>query len=622
MCGIAGIIRWAGGVEEGAVSRLRDTLTHRGPDDAGTWVSSDGVAGLGHRRLSILDLSALGHQPMHDPQGRAVIAYNGEVYNFVALREQLRAMGISFTSDTDTEVVLQAYLAWGESFVERLEGMFAIAIWDARDRSLLLVRDRLGIKPLMYATLPGEGGIVFGSEIRAVLACPSVPRELSPEAGWDFFTYGYIPAPATIYRAVAKLPPATMMKLTADGSVRQWEYWQPAFESLDDSPETAARKLETLVDQAVADYLVADVPTGAYLSGGLDSSIVTQRAAGIFAEGNASTRLGGDALHTFTMGFDVAEHSELDYARIAAQRYGTTHAERIVSREMAHAADETILDMFDEPFAASSTIPMTYLAEFAREHVTVALCGEGGDETFGGYSWYTWWQRFQQPSFWQTAAGRFVAQTYERITGKRKKKWSFPALPPVELYAQLMGALAGGDKAKLFSADLAAEMNTRDNAATFRQYWRDDLPAMARLQYVDLKTFLPDLNLARADRTSMRVALELRVPLLNHRLVEYAIGLPQSVRNPAGKLKGLFKQTFSPRLPAEIVNRKKKGFSAPVKQWYTGEQLAKLAEAIQVEQPDLARDWLSPDLPARARRMTGSRAYKLWTFLNWLRRNG
>lgn len=555
---------------------------------------------------------------MQDPTARATIIYNGEVYNFLKLREELSQAGFSFTSDTDTEVILAAYCAWGEAFVDRLEGMFAIAIWDAAEDKLLLIRDRLGVKPIFYAAAPG--GIVFGSEIRAVLASEKISRELSPESAWDFFSYGYVPTPATIYQSVKKLSPASMLRLVA-GEIDVKKYWSPSFGSIGDSQETAARKLRELVDKSVESYLVADVPTGSYLSGGVDSNIVTQRAATIFQTASDSHRLGGGNLYTFTIGFDVQEHSEANFASASARQYGTEHTELIVSREMAHEHDDEIIDMFDEPFAASSTIPMTFLAALARQKVTVALVGEGGDETFGGYSWYKWWLKFQQPSFWKTPLGVATRRTFEGLTGRTRKKMLLPSLGDVELYAQLMGAVTGLDKSKIFSAELAGHLAGRDNAAYFRQHWRADLPPIARMQYVDMCTFLPDLNLTRADRTSMRVSLELRVPLLNHNLVEYAIGLEQDVRNPAGRLKGLFKDAFEARLGEDIRSRKKKGFSAPVKQWFTGEDLARLVADVRSEQPGLARAWLSDELEATARNIKGSRAYKLWVFLQWLRRS-
>ncbi len=623
MCGIAGIVLTSGngGVTAETIVRMRDTLTHRGPDDAGLYVSADSRVGFGHRRLSILDLSERARQPMSDPQNRAVIVYNGEVYNFPELREQLKARGVRFVSDTDTEVVLHAYLAWGEAFVDRLEGMFAMAIWDASERKLLLIRDRLGVKPLFYSLT--AGGIVFGSEIRAVLESGLLSRDLSPEAAWDFFSYGYVPTPGTIYREVRKLPPASMLRLR-DGEMEISRYWTPAFESLGDGPETAARKVRELVDASVEAYLVADVPTGAYLSGGLDSSIVTQKAAGVFH--NASTasgrRLGGSNLHTFTIGFDVQEHSEVDYARAAAEEYATEHTELIVSRRMAREHDETIIDMFDEPFAASSTIPMTFLAALARRKATVALCGEGGDETFGGYSWYAWWEKFRRPSFWKSPFGQNTRRVLEAILHRRKRKWRLPALESVDLYAQLMGAVTGEDKANIFSAELSEHLRDRDGAGYFREYWREDLPPMARMQYVDMMTFLPDLNLTRADRTSMRVSLELRVPLLNHRLVDYVCGLGQEVRNPGGRLKGLFKDAMGQRVPEMIRTRKKKGFSAPVKQWFTGQDLARLVADVRAERPELYHSWLAGGLARTARRMIGSRAYKLWVFLQWLRKHG
>ena len=620
MCGIAGIVDYRGGVRAGTIERMSQTLFHRGPDDGGVWIAPREVAGLGHRRLSILDLSENGHQPMCDRSGRVAIAYNGEVYNFRDLRRELQGQEYSFHSDTDTEVILNAYLAWGIESISRLEGMFAIAIFDAEKSCGYLVRDRLGIKPLFYSLQ--DGRLVFGSEIRAVLASECVGRDLSPEAAYDFFSYGYVPTPATIYKSISKLPPAHILKFSADeNSLRR--YWDVRFESLDDDPATAEGKLLEHIDRSVEDYLVADVATGSYLSGGVDSSVVTRRAAEIFSGSAASShRLGGSDLHTFTIGFDVAKHSELDYARKAADLYGTVHAEQVITRETAHDTMDTIVNLFDEPFAASSTIPMLSVARLARSKVTVALCGEGGDETFGGYSWYTWWCKFRQGGFWSTPTGQIVRRALEGILRRRKRKWRLPALESVDLYAQLMGAVTAEDKRMIFSPDLNAQFAGRDNAAYFRKFWRDDLPPMARMQYLDLMTFLPDLNLTRADRTSMNVSLELRVPLLNHYLVEYACGLRQGVRNPDGQLKGLFKKAVWNRLPEVIRHRKKKGFSAPVKQWFSPDGLARLVRDLQAEQGDIMSRWFHPNLECFARKMSGSRAYKLWVMLCWLRKNG
>lgn len=619
MCGIAGIIDPRGGVESETIVRMRDTLRHRGPDDAGVWVCPGARAGLGQRRLSILDLSPRGRQPMLDPAGQVAIVYNGEVYNFRDIRKDLKSAGYAFRSDTDTEVILNAYLAWGIDCVNRLEGMFAFALYDTRSGTCYLVRDRLGIKPLFYAA--DDGRLVFGSEIRAVLAGGSVRRDLSPEAAWDYFTYGYVPTPATIYQAVAKLPPAHVLTF-ADGRAELKRYWDVSFECLDDDAATAERRLLEHIDRSVEDYLVADVPTGALLSGGVDSNVVTRRAAEVFADSTASPRrLGGTDLHTFSIGFDVTAHSELDAANASAEQFGTVHTPQVVTRRMAHDAMDTVVDLFDEPFAASSTIPMLFVSRLARQTVTVALCGEGGDEAFGGYSWYRTWLRLQEPSFWKSPIGRGVRVAIENITHHRKKRWYLHSLDSVDQYAQLMGAMEAPAKRRIFSPDLSADLADRDNAAYFRRFWRKDLPPMARMQYLDICTFLPDLNLTRADRTSMNVSLELRVPLLNHRLIEYVCGLRQEVRNPGGKLKGLFKRAVRDRLSPAVRQARKKGFSAPVKQWFTPGDLSRLIADVRAEHPDLAAAWLHPRLASNARRIKGTRGYKLWVFLKWLRKN-
>jgi asparagine synthase (glutamine-hydrolysing) len=282
---------------------------------------------------------------------------------------------------------------------------------------------------------------------------------------------------------------------------------------------------------------------------------------------------------------------------------------------------DTVVDLFDEPFAASSTIPMLFVSRLARRKVTVALCGEGGDEAFGGYSWYRTWLAFQRPSFWKGPIGQGVRAALEGVTRHRRKRWYLHSLDSVDMYAQLMGAMEVPAKRCIFSPDLADSFAGRDNAACFRRFWRTDLPPLARMQYLDLNTFLPDLNLTRADRTSMHVSLELRVPLLNHRLVEYVCGLRQDVRNPGGELKGLFRRAVARRLGPDILGRKKKGFSAPVKQWFTASDLSRLIADVRAEHPDLAGAWLHRRLGANARAIKGTRAYKLWIFLKWIQRN-
>ena len=596
---------------------MRDTLSHRGPDDAGQWISDDGAIGLAQRRLSILDLSPRGHQPMSAGDGEVWIVYNGEVYNFRQLRAELSALGVPFVTDTDTEVILQAYRQWGIACLDRLEGMFAFALYDRPRRTLHLVRDRLGIKPLFYAV---DGGVLrFGSEIRAIRAADGCGRSLDRAAAVDYFSTGYVPCPATIWQGIRKLPPGHRLTF-ADAQASEHVWWRPQPGSVDMAPQAARQRLAELVDAAVTGYLVSDVAVGSYLSGGLDSTIVTERAAREYSDGAAGKRIGGTTLHTFSMGFDVAEHTELHYAREAAQRYGTAHRERIVTREMAHGYDERILGLFDEPFAASSTIPMTFLAEMAREATTVCLCGEGGDEVFGGYSWYLSWLRFRRPSFWATPAGRATRWTLEGLIRRPKRKWRLPALDDVDLYAQLMGAVSAADKRRIFHPDLLGDLGERDEAAAFRRHWRADLDPMTRMQVVDLMTFLPDLNLTRADRTSMRVGLELRVPLLHHELVEFCIGLPPEVRTPGGRLKGLFREAMDDRLPEAIRTRKKKGFSAPVREWFDSAQMLGLVAQVRAERPQLAASWLHPQLERYAARVSGSRAYKLWVFLQWLRR--
>jgi len=600
VCAIVGLFKPGGNVDRNTLVAMRDTMTHRGPDDAGLYVNSRETVGLAHRRLSIIDLSPAGHQPMTNEDGTVWLAFNGEIYNFQTLKTELVAAGHIFQSHTDTEVIIHGYEEWGLDCIKRLRGMFAFALWDAGRERLVLGRDRLGIKPLFYHFK--EGDLSFASELKAICASPDIELKLDESAVYDYFTYRYIPTPKTIYRDVWKLPPASYAVLER-GKLTQEQYWDPAFNSsgvvsVEDAAELVQHKLKEAVDL----HLIADVPVGVMLSGGLDSSSLLA-----FAAQSAS-----QPLHTFSIGFDVEQHSETRFARVVADRYNSRHHELTVTREMAQELEIKAIEMYDEPFADSSAIPTLVVSELARDNVKVALSGEGGDEIFGGYGWYSLWWKMKGVDAIPLPLRRLASLPMRLMPRGFKGKWTMEAaaLGPVERYARFISAFSRDEKRHLLSKEFLKRFDGYDDFWYFRKYWREDLDPFSRMQYLDLKTYLNDDILTKVDRASMATSLEARVPLLDHELIETVYALPPEVRNRDGQQKYLFRKAISSLLPAEILNRGKRGFSVPLYEWL------KEPDRKQLE-PVLDNNFMSPDL-AQSGRLTGS---DLWPFLvmgKWL----
>jgi asparagine synthase (glutamine-hydrolysing) len=616
MCGIAGLVR-GGASDEAAVGRMNDALMHRGPDDAGLRSWPDHGVTMGQRRLSIIDLSPLGRNPMANEDGSVWIVYNGEVYNFQALRRELEQLGHTFRSHCDTEVVLHAYEEWGDDHVHRLRGMFAYAIYDRRPgRSsggrfrLLLVRDRLGIKPLFYYARPGC--FAFASEIKGLLACDGVDREIDWTALYDFLTYLYIPAPKTAYAHIRKLPPAHLLVLDERG-VTVREYWTlrtggvtPAL-----TPEDGARLVGETLERVVRDHLVSDVPLGVLLSGGVDSSAVTALASGAASP----------ALRTFSAGFDVEEHSELEYAGLVAAHCRTRHTERVVGRESLDRMLPRVLGLYDEPFADTSAIPTYYITAAAGEHVKVLLSGDGGDEVFAGYNWYSAWLRRQGFDRIPLAPWRErLRPLADWWPQGRRGKGILGDLSRSGLgrYAALMELFSPGQKRGLLSASRAREFEEYDDYWYFRQFWREDLEPLARMQYLDLKTFLPDDILTKVDRASMASSVEVRPPLLDHELVELVFNMPSSWHVRGGEQKWLLKRATEGRLPSAVISRGKKGFSVPMTPW-----IAESGAWVNQELAETSRltdgAWLTPELPGRVGRFPrGAQVWGLLVLQRWL----
>jgi asparagine synthase (glutamine-hydrolysing) len=532
------------------------SIAHRGPDASALVL--DGPIKVGFRRLSIIDLSAAANQPMFAPDGGTWLVFNGEIYGYQALRAELRRRGREFRTESDTEVVLNAYLEWGDEFVEHVDGMFAIALWDARARRLKLYRDRPGIKPLYY--YHDGRRFAFASELKAIeTACAAERLEVDGTALYDFLGYRYVPAPKTLYRNCYKLPPAHRVSFDpATGALETpRRYWSVPTPERPRRPDVGAcaAELRALITSAVGDQMIADVPLGFFLSGGIDSSVVV-----------ASAALTGRRVSTFSIGFDSDEVSETPFAREVATLFGTDHHERILSQTHAQELLPKLKTWFDEPFADESSMPTFLVSAAAREHVTVVLTGDGGDEVFGGYRTYARFGRYDRwptwPRFMDSAAFALRRPFHRRHAVARALgllETAFSSGP--DLWARIMGGMPRAAK-----RDYAAELGVPrdyDDWWHYREHWRADLPIRTRLQLVDFHTFLPGLVLAKVDRTSMAVSLEARVPLLDRRVIEFSFGLEEELRYHGGQTKGLLRHAYRGILPDHILDRRKKGFGIP-----------------------------------------------------------
>jgi asparagine synthase (glutamine-hydrolysing) len=577
MCGLVGLVSLGGDpIDELALDRASHAVAHRGPDDAGVWLAPDRRAGLAHRRLAILDVSAAGHQPFAGPGPGAgagpgsgadaddalQLVFNGEIYNFLELRAELVGLGHAFRSRSDTEVVLHAYQAWGPACVRRFRGMFAFAVWDGPRRQLFLARDRLGIKPLyLYRD---EGRVAFASELKALEAIPGLDLGVDETALYDFLTYLYVPTPKTPYARVRKLPAAHTMTVDVGAGGRETldAYWDVDFAERDRGTGRAdPAELRDRLADAVRAHLVSDVPVGSLLSGGVDSSCVTVLA---------QREQRGTPLHTFSVGFDVEHHSETAFARRVAELVGSEHTEETVALSDAERLLPRLGAIYDEPFGDSSAIPTFIVSQVARRRVKVALSGDGGDEVFGGYGWYARHRRRARFAIVPDVLRAHLPALLEDTPLMRLR--GIPTIvdglrPDLERHIAIMGGFTRAQKRRILPADKLRRFRDYDDAWHFRRYWRPELDLMSRLQYLDMKTYLPDDILTKVDRASMAVSLEVRPPLLDHQLVEYVAALPAEVRTPKGALKHMLKQVLVDLLPRDLLERPKKGFSVPLADW-------------------------------------------------------
>ncbi|MCH8499097.1 MAG: asparagine synthase (glutamine-hydrolyzing) [Marinobacter sp.] len=579
MCGLAGFFRNATtpgrDQHEGWLHSMGDAIIHRGPDAGAVFL--DDHIGLSHRRLSILDLSDAGTQPMVSASGRYVIAFNGEIYNFQALRQDLQQAGVQFRTRTDTEVLLELYERKGAACLDHLNGMFAIAIWDTQARELFLARDRLGKKPLYY--YQADGQFVFGSEIKALLRLPFVKTELRPDAIKDFFAYQYVPDPKTIYQNLHKLEPGFWLK-TDGRQVQRGQYWNLSFQPLAGrSLQQIEDGLYELIDDAVRLRMISDVPLGAFLSGGVDSSAVV----GLMA-GHAS-----QPVTTCSIGFDSEKYDEVQFARQVAELFKTSHHEFTV-RENVPANLANIARYFDEPFADPSFVPTYFVSQLARQKVTVALAGDGGDENFAGYSKYhtdAIENRLRRlfPGVLRRNLFPLLASLAGRVqhplTGKAQSLLGTLALAPDTSFFVTNCFFRQSLWDELVTGDLKAQTAGYDPADITRQHYQqataDD--HLSRILYTDIKTYLPGDILVKVDRMSMANSLETRAPLLDYRVVEYAAAIPAALKLKGKEKKFILKDTFSRLLPDDILYRKKMGFSVPLADWLRHE-IRPIADAL------------------------------------------
>ena len=615
MCGIVGLVRNDGKpIDEGLLARMNEAIRHRGPDEDGFYVN--GSVGLAMRRLAIIDLKS-GQQPIHNRDRTAWIVFNGEIYNYLELREKLEKLGHTFYTNSDTEAIVHAYDQYGSDCPKHLRGMFAFAIWDERTQGLFLARDRVGKKPLLYAEVNGQ--LVFGSEFSAILLHPDVSKEIRPEAIDCYLSFMCVPAPLTAYRAIKKLEPGHSLRWRK-GEVKTERYWQPDFsKKLDISEEEAGERAIEILRDAVKVRLMSEVPLGAFLSGGIDSSAVVA----------LMSQESSEKVKTFSIGFEEQDFSELQHAKRIAEHVGADHHEFIVRPDAVEILP-MLVEHYGEPYADSSAVPTYYVARETRRHVTVALNGDGGDESFAGYERYIAMgltEKYRKvPAFFREslikeAVNRIPTSPIRKSTvNSAKRLLEVVSKPRVNRYMHWMSVFNEGLKEPLYS-DAFRQQTDRAFAASFLDTWfkkANGNGPVDTLLLTDLMTYLPNDLLVKVDIATMAVSLEARSPFLDHHVIEFAASLPERLKLRRLTTKYLLKKVLRRLLPAENLDRRKMGFGVPIGHWFRGKMQPFLREVVLSDKA-LRRGLFKPEvvkqLVEQHTRSERDYSHQLWTLL-------
>jgi asparagine synthase (glutamine-hydrolysing) len=619
MCGICGIVSISSDklVDDKVLKNMNNSLVHRGPDDQGFFIDPYQKVGLAMRRLSIIDL-VTGQQPIANEDRSVWIIFNGEIFNHLEIRHKLQQKGHIFSTQSDTEAILHAYEEYGLDCVDHLNGMFAFAIWDANKQRLLLVRDRLGIKPLYYYYAGGR--IIFASELKGILAHPVVPREINLEALDLFLTLEYIPSPQSIFKGIHKLPAGHRLILGADSQPCIEQYWNVTFQPIYKNDEEAIEALTELIRDAVKIRLMADVPLGAFLSGGIDSSTVVA----------FMSELTEIPVKTFSIGFGDPTYNELPYARLVADEFNTQHHEEYLQPDISEMVMR-LVPHFDEPFGDFSIFPTYLVSEMARRYVTVTLSGDGGDEIFAGYEtylaqgidsrWYSRLPHWLRQHALPRMADMIPPQSAKKgLINKTKRFIEGGALPETWQHTRWMMFMNQQDKTMLYHPDLQATLNGYSPSASIEEYFQqaNQTDRLTQQQYVDVKTYLVDDILVKVDRMSMTTSLEVRVPLLDYRIVELALNLPDHLKLNGRETKVILRRMMAKRLPEAVLNKPKEGFSIPMKHWLQGE-LRPLMSDLLAPNTVRRRGYFNPDAVAQwqAEHISGrvNHSHRLWALM-------
>ncbi len=607
MCGIAGFV---GNGNEKILARMQQAIAHRGPDDAGTYCEL-GV-GLAHVRLAIIDLSPAGHQPMWDHEGRVAIVFNGEIYNYKILQAELRKLGHTFVSQSDTEVILEGYKEWGADVFKKIDGMFAIALWDVREKKLLLARDRMGKKPLYWGTSNNNSTLFFGSELKALVEHPDFKRDVDGFSLAYYLCFDSVPTPRSIWDGVQKLEPGSWLEWK-DGKIKQEKFWELDFTTTDITPDEAVQKLDSLILEATKARLMSDVPLGVFLSGGIDSSTVAY-----YAQKTSSSKI-----KTFSLGFHEKSYDETSYAQAVAKHLGTEHQEQYVTAQDMLDVIPFVADIFDEPVADASVIPTYLLSKLTRQHVTVALGGDGGDELFDGYQTFV---AEQFRSFFPLirALGPLAlavlpsSDKYFSLDFKIKKFLDGAKFAGAESHARWLASFQPEELNKMVGGDPYPGLAHQSRF----------MPLAQKLGINEFyqRRYMMDQVLVKVDRASMRSALEVRAPLLDTKVVEFANSLPKNFKVHGITTKYILKKLMSDKLPREVVWRKKKGFAVPLAAWFRG-PLVPLLDDLLSKKSIEQTGWLNYEYVAKLRsdhsEKKANNAKKLWNLVTlelWRRR--